>query len=238
MRPSSSPRARPASPRARSRPTARSPPASMPIRSASPSCAASRRARARRSPDPQDPGQRAAVPRHRRGAGAAQQLRHRPHDGADAEMGSGRGAAADRAREDHLFRRRADDEPRADAASRPRPIRPLLADRHRRRRRAAPGRARQAARGQLHGRPARARLRPHRDQCRRLRQFLVQLSRQARLDRPAAAADRRARHLGRGRPPPAGRRARRDRDPLGRQHPRLLARRGGDRAPPSPPTAI
>ncbi len=54
----------------------------------------------------------------------------------------------------------------------------------------------------------------------------------------AARADRRARHIGRGRPPSAGRRARRDRDPLGRQHPRLLARRGGDRAPPSPPTAI
>ena len=37
----------------------------------------------------------------------------------------GRGAAADREGEDHLFRRRADDEPRADAASRPRQIRPL-----------------------------------------------------------------------------------------------------------------
>ena len=48
---------------------------------------------------------------------------------------AGRGAAADRAGEDHLFRRRADDEPRADAASRPRQIRPLDADRHRRRRR-------------------------------------------------------------------------------------------------------
>ena len=44
--------------------------------------------------------------------------------------------------------------------------------------------------------------------------------------------------LGEGDAPSAGRRARRDRDPLGRQHPRLLARRGGDRAPPSPPTAI
>ena len=30
----------------------------------------------------------------------------------------------------------------------------------------------------------------------------------------------------------------RDRDPLGRQHPRLLARRGGDRRRPSPPTII
>ena len=39
--------------------------------------------------------------------------------------------------EDHLFRRRADDEPRTDAASGPRQIRSLLADRHRRRRRAA-----------------------------------------------------------------------------------------------------
>ena len=34
------------------------------------------------------PGQRAPVPRHRRGAGAAQQLRHRPRHGADGEMGS------------------------------------------------------------------------------------------------------------------------------------------------------
>ena len=117
-------------------------------------------------------------------------------------------------------------------------LRPLLADRHRRRRRAAPGRPRQAARGQLPRRPAGARLRPDRDQRGRLRQFLVQLSRQARLDRPPACADRRARHIGRRRPPSARRRARRDRDPLGRQHPRLLARRGGDRAPPSPPTAI
>ena len=61
-------------------------------------------------------------------------------------MGCGRGAAADRGGEDHLFRRRADDEPRADAASRPRQIRSLVADRHRRRRRAAAGRPRQAAR--------------------------------------------------------------------------------------------
>ena len=35
----------------------------------------------------QHPGQRAAVPRHRRGAGDAQQLRHRPRHGADGEMG-------------------------------------------------------------------------------------------------------------------------------------------------------
>ena len=45
---SCSPRARPASPRARSRPTARSPPASIPMRSASRPCSASRRATARR----------------------------------------------------------------------------------------------------------------------------------------------------------------------------------------------
>ena len=103
-------------------------------------------------------------------------------------MGCGRGAAADRAGEDHLFRRRADDEPRADEASRPRQIRSVDADRHRRRRRAAPGRPRRAARGELPRRPAGARLRPDRDQCRRLRQFLVQLSRQAGLDRAGAAA--------------------------------------------------
>ena len=38
---------------------------------------------------------------------------------------------------DHLFRRRADDEPRADEPSRPAQIRPVVADRHHRRRRAA-----------------------------------------------------------------------------------------------------
>ena len=80
------------------------------------------RRRRRDGPRAEDPGQRAAVPRHRRGAGAAEQLRHRPDDGADAQMGCGRGAAADRAGEDHLFRRGADDEPGADAASRPRQI--------------------------------------------------------------------------------------------------------------------
>ena len=74
-----------------------------------------------------------------------------------AKWDRGRGAAADPGREGHLFRRRADDEPRADAASRPRQIRPLLADRHRRRRRAAAGRPRHAAAGELPGRPAGAR---------------------------------------------------------------------------------
>ena len=67
-----------------------------------------------------DPAQRALVPRHRRSAGDAQQLRHRPLHGDHAQMGRGRGAAADRAGADHLFRRRADDEPRADEPSRPR----------------------------------------------------------------------------------------------------------------------
>ncbi len=96
----------------------------------------------------EDAGQRAALPRHRRGAGAAEQLRHRADDGADAEMGSGRGAAADRAGEDHLFRRRADDEPGADAASGPRQIRSLHPHRHRRRRGAAAGRSCEKAGGE------------------------------------------------------------------------------------------
>ena len=112
-----------------------------------------------------------------------------------------------------------------------------VADRHRGGRRAAAGRPCRPARGQLPRRPAGARLWPDRDQCGGLRQFLVQLSRQARLDRPRPGAVRRARHIGRGRPPSADGRARRDRDPLGLQHPRLLGRRGGDRAPPSPPTS-
>ena len=47
---SCSPRARPAPPRARSRPTARSPPASIATRSASPPCSGSRKAKARPSP--------------------------------------------------------------------------------------------------------------------------------------------------------------------------------------------
>ena len=81
--------------------------------------------------------QRPAVPRHRRSAGHAQQLRRRPLHGDDAEMGCGRSAAADRAREGHLFRRRADHEPGADDPSRPPQIRSVVADRHRRRRRAA-----------------------------------------------------------------------------------------------------
>ena len=62
---------------------------------------------------------RALVPRHRRSAGDAQQLRHRPLHGADAQMGPGRGAAPDREGEDHIFRRRADDEPRAHEPPRP-----------------------------------------------------------------------------------------------------------------------
>jgi long-chain acyl-CoA synthetase len=66
--------------------------------------------------------QRAAVPRHRRSSGAAQQLRRRPRPGCHAEMGCRRSPAADREREDHLFRRRADHEPRAHEPPRPRQI--------------------------------------------------------------------------------------------------------------------
>jgi long-chain acyl-CoA synthetase len=77
--------------------------------------------------------------------------------------------------------------------------------------------------GQLRPRPAGARLWPDRDQRGRLRQFLDELSRQAGVHRPGACADRRARHFGRRRCASPRRRTRRDRDPLGRQHPRLLA---------------
>ena len=104
---------------------------------------------------PRVPAQRALVPRHRRSAGDAQQLRHRPLHGDDAQVGRGRGAAADREGKDHLFRRRADDEPRADDPSRPRQIRPVIADRHHRRRRAAAGQPCRAAAGGVPVRPAR-----------------------------------------------------------------------------------
>ena len=61
---------------------------SMPMRSASPTLLGIMESEGRAAGEPaQDPGQRAALPRHRRGAGAAQQLRDRPDDGADAEMG-------------------------------------------------------------------------------------------------------------------------------------------------------
>ena len=99
------------------------------------SACSSRRARAADQPAAHA-GQRSAVPRHRRSAGDAQQLRRRPLHGADAQVGRRRGAAADREGADHLFRRRADDEPRADEPSRPRRTTiSQLADRHHRRRR-------------------------------------------------------------------------------------------------------
>ena len=72
--------------------------------------------------DAAHPAQRPVVPCHRRSAGHAQQLRHRTLHGDHAEMGRGRGASADRERADHLFRRRADHEPRAHEPSRSRQI--------------------------------------------------------------------------------------------------------------------
>ena len=62
-------------------------------------------------------------------------------------------------------------------------LRPVVADRHRRRRRAAAGQPCRAAAGEFPRCPAGARLRPDRNQRRRLRQFLEQLCRQAGLDR-------------------------------------------------------
>ena len=83
--------------------------------------------------------------------------------------------------------------------------------RHHRRRRAAAGQpCRAAARG-ISRSPAGARLRPDRNQRGRLRQFLEQLRRQAGIDRPRAAAVRRAGDPRRRRPAPADRRSRRDR---------------------------
>ena len=94
------------------------------------SCSGSRTSEGERRPNPpSDPGQRAAVPRHRRGAGAAQQLRHRPDLVLMPKWDPGEAMRLIEQREDHLFRRRADDEPRAHAASRPRRIRPVDADR-------------------------------------------------------------------------------------------------------------
>ena len=75
----------------------------------------------------------------------AEQLRHLPRHGADAEVGRGGSVAADREGKDHLFRRRADDEPGADEPPRPGQLRPQHADRHRRRRGAAAGRPCRAA---------------------------------------------------------------------------------------------
>ena len=137
--------------------------------------------------------------------------------------------------EDHLFRGRADDEPRDDEPSRPRPLRPLDPDRHRRRRRPAPGRACPAAEGQLRNRPARARLWPDRNQRRRLRQLLGQLPRQARLDRPRAALCR-YRHPGLGRCAPADRRDRRSRRSAPPPTSRAIGRIPKPPSPPSPPT--
>ena len=69
-----------------------------------------------------DLAQRPAVPRHRRSPGDAQQLRHRPLHGDHAQVGRDGGAAPHREGEDHLFRGRADDEPGAHDAPRPRRI--------------------------------------------------------------------------------------------------------------------
>jgi acyl-CoA synthetase (AMP-forming)/AMP-acid ligase II len=59
-----------------------------------------------------------------------QQLRDRTRHGADAQMGCRRGSPPHRGGDGHLFRRRADDEPGADAASRSRQIQPGLPHRH------------------------------------------------------------------------------------------------------------
>ena len=131
-----------------------------------------------------DLAQRSAVPRHRRSPGDAQQLRHRPLHGDHAQVGRDGGAAADREGEDHLFRRRPDDEPRADDPSRPAQIRPVVAQGHHRGRRAAPGQPRRAPAPRVPGRAAGARLRTDRDQRGRLPELLEQLRRQAGVDRP------------------------------------------------------
>ena len=68
-------------------------------------------------------------------------------------------------------------------------VRSVVAHRHHRRRRAAPGQPCRAAQAGISQRPAGAGLRADRDQCRRLQQLLGQLCRQAR-HRPAARSGR------------------------------------------------
>ena len=147
-------------------------------------------------PNPLRPWSSCHFPCHRRSAGDAQQLRHLPRHGADAQVGRRRGAAADREGADYLFRWRADNEPGADEPPGPRQLRPVDTDRYRGRRRA-----------------------PTRFACRSLAQCLScgppcawlstetnavgcgtlgQLRGQAGIDRPGAGPVRRGGHSARG----------------------------------------
>ena len=87
-------------------------------------------------------------------------------------------------------------------------------------------------------RPAGARLRPDRDQRRRLQQFLGQLCRQAGLDRPRAARRSSSSRSSAPATRICRRRARRDRDPLGRQYQAAIGATRKRPRRPSPPTAM
>ena len=118
--------------------------------------------------DPGHPGHHAAVPRDRQQLRRLRHHRRRRQDGADAQVGRGRGAEAHRARARRLGQRRAGDVARTGHPSGLRQVRHLQPAVGRRRRRSAAAGPRGQDRQDRRHRPAEHRL-CHRQQLRRLR---------------------------------------------------------------------